>query len=166
MFAHSDSSNNARPHEPVRTSTLRLVTSTLDNLEADEANPLQHPPAIAPQGPNQTPSSKLATIGIHDASSTSTALLHPNLFPQAFISRGTVVNICPVDEYDAKDYARPHHHASDVPNKSSAKHGSGNGTKGYLFGAEPMGLDASTNPTVTQVLRASFKRPCCKTETP
>ncbi|KAI4095827.1 MAG: hypothetical protein LQ344_001381 [Seirophora lacunosa] len=156
MFAHSDSSNNARPREPVRTSTLRHVTSTLDNLEADEANPLQQPPAIAPKGLDQTPPSKLATIGVHDASSTtSTALLHPHLFPQAFISRGTVVNICPVDEYDAKDYARPHHHASDVPNKSSAKHGSGNGTKGYLFVAEPMGLDPSTNPTVTQVSIAS-----------
>ncbi|KAI4145400.1 MAG: hypothetical protein LQ341_002406, partial [Variospora aurantia] len=57
MFVHSENSNNARLREPVRTSTLRQVTSTFDSPGTD-LDDLQNPPSVPPQGYSQTLRSK------------------------------------------------------------------------------------------------------------
>lgn len=166
MFVHSENSNNARLREPVRTSTLRQVTSTFDSPGTD-LDDLQNPPSVPPQGYSQTLRSKVITIGVHDGSSTScTALLDPSLFPQSTISRGTAIEICPVNASKTTDHARPHDHASDIPKERSLGHGSADSTKRHLFVAEPMGLHASIDATAPQVLEASSMSPYCNTKMP
>ncbi|KAL8761575.1 MAG: hypothetical protein Q9184_002312 [Pyrenodesmia sp. 2 TL-2023] len=139
MLAHADTPLLARPHGPVRNSTLRQVTSTYDNPGEEAGNdgsPRQRSP-VSPPLDDQKIHEQIVTLGLHDGlSTTSTVLLHPDLFPTAANNRQTVVRICPVTDDDLVDDHRAH--KAKLRKQKSMEHGQ---LSGNVFFAEPMGPD-------------------------
>lgn len=149
MLAHTDTPLLARPHGPVRNSTLRQVTSTYDDPGTEAGNDEsagQRSPASPPLD-DQTIYEQILTLGLHDGlSTTSTVLLHPDLFPTATNNRQTVVRLCPVTD---DDLVYDHHpHKAKLRKEKSVEHGQ---VSGNVFFAEPMSLDMAAKAHSSKV---------------
>ncbi|KAL9600361.1 MAG: hypothetical protein Q9219_003211 [cf. Caloplaca sp. 3 TL-2023] len=148
MVAHAESQSGTRPHGPMRTSTLRQVTTTEDDLDTEAIpNPShqQHaslPPPLSSCQPKSF--RKTIKLAVHDPSSTgSSALLNPLVFPEDSIQKGSLVTISPKSEADANENGDSHRDKISKEADDSSAGELGNGRRKHLFTTCPMSPDSN-----------------------
>ncbi|KAL8903516.1 MAG: hypothetical protein Q9207_003874 [Kuettlingeria erythrocarpa] len=144
MLAHTDIPPLARPHKPVRNSTLRQVTSRYDGEQgAGKDESAQESSPVSPPLDDQTAYEQIVSLGLHDGhSTTSTVLLHPDIFPTATGNKQTVIKICAIDDQNLV-YEDNHAQKTKPRKEKSIEHGQ---VGGNVFFAEPMLADMAAKP--------------------
>ncbi|KAI4144984.1 MAG: hypothetical protein L6R39_003953 [Caloplaca ligustica] len=161
MLAHSDSSNVAR--QPVRTSTLRQVTSTSEDLEAEtpQSANRQDPLPARLRTPNQSLHGEIITLGVHDGPATGPyALLDPGLLPESAVDGKVLVRISPVDA-DLTTDGQAYGGVGNGPNGKTLGHEHIDATRGHLFIAEPMDSDMAGKSSGVQLSISSNEAARC-----